>query len=316
MKTTPDLVASATKNAKLSKTVPVSGPAPAKPGQRYTSEEKLITPAIAQRYLDRIHPNQRSVNRMAVARYTAAMKAGKWEHNHQNALSIQDGFLIDGQHRLLAVVASGMSLWMLVHKYEPGTTVGGIDRTHPRNLGDHFDMSGVTQRGFGRKFAAIARMVYTLSRDGGKDNGIDAEIQATMVHNEAAIKSVWAACGDRVNSETQAAFVYAYPIAPEAIIDMIRRVRDADNLAKNTGAWNMSRMLSGAKVTNKTGYGERAVRSLKCIMLELQGEVNSDLKHRVTDNVPDSILWARKARVKAGACPLAYPGCALDTVSL
>lgn len=281
-------------------------PAPARPAQRFSSVEKLITPAVAQRYIDRTHPNQRSVNKMAVARYAAAMKAGRWEHNHQNSVSFQDGLLVDGQHRLHAIIESGVSLWMFVIEYEPGSTVGGIDRTHPRNLGDDLDMAGVTSRGFGRKFAAVARSLYLLSMDKAKQADIEEHTKLSLTANLDTIQLVWTAFGGKMSADVMAAFAYAYPINEDAIVEMIRKVKENDGLVKGTGAWFLRRTLDG-DYQGHFWNSEKAVRALKCIMLELTGKTQSEVKTRRGDTTPDSVVWARKERQNVGVCPLAYP---------
>lgn len=65
----------------------------------------LVTASIAKDWLSSMIPNQRNPSLATVNKYANEMKAGRWEVS--SALSFNDqGHLIDGQHRLLAVIKS------------------------------------------------------------------------------------------------------------------------------------------------------------------------------------------------------------------
>lgn len=66
----------------------------------------IITPALAEHMLKRNLNNRRPTTR--VERYAKAMKEGKWELSGATIVFSSDGRLLDGQHRLLACVASGV----------------------------------------------------------------------------------------------------------------------------------------------------------------------------------------------------------------
>lgn len=77
------------------------------------TEVRAITPTEAQKWLDRKHPN-RKISHHTVSAYARDMAAGKWELNGDAIKFNGDGTLLDGQHRLSAIVAAGVPVRTLV----------------------------------------------------------------------------------------------------------------------------------------------------------------------------------------------------------
>ncbi|WP_405956097.1 hypothetical protein [Streptomyces phaeochromogenes] len=74
-----------------------------------------VTPAMANSWLK--HRNlerNRRYSRPIAARYAAEMRAGLWKTTHQGAAFDSDEFLLDGQHRLGAVVIADQPIDMYV----------------------------------------------------------------------------------------------------------------------------------------------------------------------------------------------------------
>jgi hypothetical protein len=87
----------------------------------------LVTVSMAENWLANMIENQRKPSAATVNKYAKEMVVGKWEVS--SPLSFNDeGQLIDGQHRLLAVVKSGVST--------PFLTVGNL----PKSAALKFDL--------------------------------------------------------------------------------------------------------------------------------------------------------------------------------
>lgn len=76
-------------------------------------EEILITPEMAIDYLE-LNKVNRKLRMNKVRLYSDDMKNGKWRITHQGIAFNEDGFLIDGQHRLNAIIHSEVSVKMIV----------------------------------------------------------------------------------------------------------------------------------------------------------------------------------------------------------
>jgi len=73
-----------------------------------------IDPELATEMIQRNVTNQRSFNSSTGAKYMEAMRSGGWLLTHQGVAFDADGHLEDGQHRLSAVIASGVTIRSLV----------------------------------------------------------------------------------------------------------------------------------------------------------------------------------------------------------
>jgi len=79
----------------------------------------LITPDVARQFLS-MNLHNRPLSESVVARLAAAILRGEWMFNGATIVFGADGVLLDGQHRLAAIAASGVACWSLV--------VTGVDR--------------------------------------------------------------------------------------------------------------------------------------------------------------------------------------------
>lgn len=106
-----------------------------------TTTTMLITPAIARAFLANNHHN-RPIKRHRVRQYAADIKAGRWEENGETIKIAKDGSVLDGQHRLLAIVQSDTPARMLVVQGLPRSVFATIDQGVLRNTGDLMAVSG------------------------------------------------------------------------------------------------------------------------------------------------------------------------------
>lgn len=75
---------------------------------------ETITPELAQIYLARNTKNYRRINQRTVEEYAKDMAAGRWAENGECIKFHADGRLLDGQHRLRAIIKAGCPIKMLV----------------------------------------------------------------------------------------------------------------------------------------------------------------------------------------------------------
>ena len=89
----------------------------------------LVTPEVAKTMLAKNTNNYRKINSKVVDQYASDMKHGRWVDNGETIVFDEDGNLKNGQHRLTAIVRSGVSLML--------TVVSGVDR-NINNYDQHF----------------------------------------------------------------------------------------------------------------------------------------------------------------------------------
>lgn len=78
-----------------------------------TNGRVLVTPEMATEWL-KANRSNRHVNKNGVARASAAIKSGRWKFNGQTVIFSVTWRLLDGQHRLMAIVEAGIAVEVLV----------------------------------------------------------------------------------------------------------------------------------------------------------------------------------------------------------
>ena len=76
--------------------------------------EEYITPKTAEKYLEQNTNNYRRMNRNKVSIYARDMKNGSWQTNGEAIKFNKRGELVDGQHRLKAIMEADVPVKMLV----------------------------------------------------------------------------------------------------------------------------------------------------------------------------------------------------------
>jgi hypothetical protein len=139
---------------------------------------QIIDPEIARRYLGYNTANRR-VKSGVVERYARDMESGNWLKTHEGIAFSEDGELVDGQHRLLAVIKSGKNVGMTVTTGIPKAAKLVIDQGSKREAHDSIRLAG---RGdYGSKDVAAARILLAAQKSGPRScseiaNGIEAYI--------------------------------------------------------------------------------------------------------------------------------------------
>ena len=140
---------------------------------------ELITPEIAAKILENNMGN-RKPNGGVVKRYAQMMLGGDWETTHQGIAIGSDGRLLDGQHRLMAVAISGVSVNMLVSRGVPLHQYYIFDAGYKREDWQNLNIN--------KKQCEVAKMLLTIANVQATRAFSPSEILATsdlieVIHN-------------------------------------------------------------------------------------------------------------------------------------
>lgn len=105
------------------------------------AERMTITPAIAKVMLE-WNDRNRPVSSATVKKYAAAIAAGRWAYTGEPIIFSGER-LIDGQHRLEAVIQSGQAIEALIVFGAPDDAFAFIDVGKTRTASDIFAINGV-----------------------------------------------------------------------------------------------------------------------------------------------------------------------------
>lgn len=118
---------------------------------------ETITPMLAKSWLQKNEIN-RKINEPHVTQLVREMKAGNFRVNGDTIKFGKDGRLLDGQHRLTAVVKSGVTIKSYVLRNLSNDSFKFIDIGRNRTAGDVLSIEGITNA---TTMAAMAKFIIS-----------------------------------------------------------------------------------------------------------------------------------------------------------
>lgn len=141
-------------NDNLARVIPMTRTQP-------STEIITINPEFAQELLS-TNTSNRPVNKANLEYFCELLRAGRFALTHQGIAIDSEGTLIDGQHRLLAIVMTGITVDLMVTYDLPPETFSKIDSGKIRNGSDTLTHMGYTG---GNDLAAGLRLLYNYNNN-------------------------------------------------------------------------------------------------------------------------------------------------------
>ena len=126
-----------------------------------SSNVQTVTPQLAADIL-KANTLNRPINEATVADYVDQMKKGLWKLNGEPIIIATGGQLLDGQHRLKAVVDSGVTISAVVIYNVDPSAFSTIDTGRVRTAGDIFSIDGIENAN--QKAAAVSTYFRLLRK--------------------------------------------------------------------------------------------------------------------------------------------------------
>jgi hypothetical protein len=147
-----------------------------------------IDPQTAARWLKRNTKN-RKLRRSDVDAYARDMLAGNWQMTGEAIKFAPDGTLLDGQHRLAAIVKSGVTVTLLVIRNVPATAQAAMDSGTKRTAAD---MLTLAEHKNATMLAAAARLAIQVERGDLGNNWAPthAEVATYIDNNPGLVRAV------------------------------------------------------------------------------------------------------------------------------
>jgi hypothetical protein len=122
------------------------------------ADKVVITPTMAKAWLLGSKDfRNRNLNHKLVKTYCETIKSGLWKYNGEPIILDKDGDVINGQHRLHAVVLSGINIESLVVYGVDRTTFDTMDKGRRRSNADVLQLAGYVKT---RSLAGTASAFY------------------------------------------------------------------------------------------------------------------------------------------------------------
>lgn len=102
---------------------------------------ELVTPEFAAIVLRDKNKNNRQIRTERVNQYVRDIKRGDWKVTHQGIAFDKEGNLIDGQHRLSAVVKANIPVYMMVCRNVDHQAAAVVDIGQKRTAGQNIQLT-------------------------------------------------------------------------------------------------------------------------------------------------------------------------------
>jgi len=197
----------------------------------------LMTPEMASEFLRRNKRNRNLRSRL-VSKYAADMKAGSWVSEASDPIRrTDDGLLLDGQHRLNAVVESGKPVFMLVADGINPDAQFVMDTGAARGYSDALRIEGMKNSNI---YAAVLRWIVLWERGERGKGGVpptNQEMSAVLTgHPEVK---------DSVEFASHARHQFRLPTAVWGMSHWLFTRIDPDD-----AEWFLSRVADGAELSS------------------------------------------------------------------
>ena len=121
-----------------------------------------VTPELAARWLATVNPSNRQIRPAHVEKLARDIRMGQWQLTHQGIAFSRDHLLLDGQHRLKAIVQAGLTVQMNVtFNMTPGALIA-IDKNVIRSDADALNLTGMCGRVTEEQMATLRAMLCGL----------------------------------------------------------------------------------------------------------------------------------------------------------
>ncbi len=206
---------------------------------------ETITPEKAKAYLANNTTN-RNINKMNLAFLKSEILSGNYQMNGQSIVISSSGKLLDGQHRLTAIIETQLPIDSIVlHDVEEDTFVT-MDTGKPRSGSDALDIHGVQNSK--HIASAIRKIVQRFSHSHAYLNNVRYKISnpefikyydnhAVELNDLFEMTHAWALQGNKVLSESDAmAFIFLLRTEGDEIYNFIEELLTGREINKNSNA--------------------------------------------------------------------------------
>lgn len=264
---------------------------------------ETVTPAEAQKWLDTTEKNgakNRRVSPYRVSLLAQQIQRGLWKVTHQGIALDKKGNVVDGQHRLLAIIEANKSIQIPVTRGLENGALEVVDRGRSRSVGDLLGIRGETN---GSRKAAIARAMIAFIRDEGEGNPknlqiIDQDIFDVMDKFKDDLEWVLSLPSQRRlgSAPVQACLVIAHAVMPNSIDVLARRFFTGADLEPGDP------MLTLRNLLLKEGYTdfalrryEHKIRMMKYVFNALHHAVRGDKLVRNNESINGYNFFKQRA---------------------
>ena len=208
-----------------------------------------ITPKIAEEYLKKVKAgNQRKLIMSRAESYAREMRAGHWFLNHQGIAFDENNCLIDGQHRLQAIILSGLPICLLVTRGIAAEMVNGvrlfaidtIDNGYKRQTGEQLTLRHGIENG-NRVAAATRAILFWATQE--RKNTTPVSLEILNIYPNIKKLAPLVSKSNTLNSALIACLAIATKTFPELLNSFVEQFVSGVELKRNSPALALRNIL-------------------------------------------------------------------------
>jgi hypothetical protein len=228
------------------------------------TETVLVTPEIAKQWLT-LNKINRPISQETVKGLAWDITHGKWQLTHQGIAFNRDLDLIDGQHRLTAVVAAGRAVPMRVSYNIDGDYSAPIDTGRSRTAAHVLRLSprvvavcnGLALLESGRPERGSAAKVADVYKK--HQRGVDWALEALPLQR-------------RITANIVAAHAFAFPVAPDQVAGFARQLATFQADAEDSPVVALRRHIERLGSFASSARLDLTLVTLRCLHAHCRGE--------------------------------------------
>ncbi len=229
-----------------------------------TAKQHLITPEYAGHVMQHFNVRNRTQNESAIRQYIEQMLRDAFYFTHQGIARDRNGHLMDGQHRLMAIIKSGKSMPMFEFTYsidliQPNGEIHPVmmvfDKGRPRTVAQNLGLNNMANASL---VAAICNAIRGFLLGSGKcrsDEFIINAIYSVYIDSIDAIISAGWGRPDR-HAIMMSALVLLHTAFPEQAMTLAHHIASMEGLRTNMPEKAMNTFFRGQMKT-MTGATQR-----------------------------------------------------------
>lgn len=231
--------------------------------------------------------HNRKLSGTAVTRYASDIGADQWALTHQAIAVGPDGDIVDGQHRLEAIIKAGKPVTMVLAIYRYASMAAtarlNVDLGRARRGGDIVEISQVADKGMGTRIFAVTCAMMGLSESRPWGNWTAAAVTARYERERVGIDFAAGLPQKGFSAPIAGAFAFAHPVNPAKVAEFATTVREKVGICSNSAAYHYVNGQSSGFLSPATREkaGERtdiAHRVTRLLMAHIEGETFGKLQ--------------------------------------
>lgn len=219
----------------------------------------------------------RNISPVRVAAYLQVIQRGDWHWTNQGIAIRDDGALVDGQHRLWAVVEADIAVPVTVTYGVKAVAVEAIDKGRSRSIGDELTMfEGVKNAAFCVAIVKQAASLYAGDRMSFATRSIFHEwYECFKPGVDFMVTTLASSTPNEVRRAPVAgSLAFAHKTAPAKIEEFALKLKEGTGLTKGEPAWAIRRALMESQYARQNRAApptEVARKVLRAAMVHIQG---------------------------------------------